>query len=313
MSKTILKPDYILLAGVPRSGSSWTARVLAQSPGTILVREPDNEKNYRPAQRAKHNLHRFPYIPRDHDNRDFHLFWQKVFEKDLSPSNPLFAKLYRIGSDLLSKTTGKHYAFKCRDFHPSGNMNEKTRIIKSVHAGLSLPYLNENFRPKILIIFRHPASIVASCLRLKLPDGNREVFRQTALVTDFLEPYMSTIETLSDPLALMGLQVAIFYHVWERQMDQYPQWITTTHEDLCEESASKFRRLYDQLGLPWRDEIAAYIDRHNTGGGGYEIRRVASQVVDQWKTELSAQQIRSVRQGYGILPVRHYHEFQTGN
>jgi hypothetical protein len=52
----------VLVVGVPRSGTTWTARVLGAALGTRLVMEPDNEKISAPAILPKRRLGRFPVL-----------------------------------------------------------------------------------------------------------------------------------------------------------------------------------------------------------------------------------------------------------
>ena len=52
----------IVIAGLPRSGTTWTQRVLGTCPGTIRVPEPDNEDKYPAAIHAKRALGRYPCL-----------------------------------------------------------------------------------------------------------------------------------------------------------------------------------------------------------------------------------------------------------
>lgn len=46
----------VLVAGLPRSGTSWTAHALGPAEGTTLVSEPDNDRNHVEALKAKARL-----------------------------------------------------------------------------------------------------------------------------------------------------------------------------------------------------------------------------------------------------------------
>src|SRR5471032_1813404 len=52
----------IVVLGLPRSGTTWTARLLACAPGTTAVMEPDNEKTSVTAVDAKRKVGRFPVL-----------------------------------------------------------------------------------------------------------------------------------------------------------------------------------------------------------------------------------------------------------
>src|SRR6202035_122847 len=49
----------LLLVGMPRSGTTWTMRVLASDPSLLAVMEPDNEVRSAPAIWAKRGSGRF--------------------------------------------------------------------------------------------------------------------------------------------------------------------------------------------------------------------------------------------------------------
>ena len=53
----------ILLAGAPRSGTTWVANVLASAPSASVAVEPDNEKTSLLAFAWKDGLPRFPVLP----------------------------------------------------------------------------------------------------------------------------------------------------------------------------------------------------------------------------------------------------------
>ena len=52
----------IVIAGLPRSGTTWTMRVLATSPQTTRILEPDNEDKYPAAIHAKRKMGRYPCL-----------------------------------------------------------------------------------------------------------------------------------------------------------------------------------------------------------------------------------------------------------
>ncbi|MEE9166097.1 MAG: sulfotransferase [Candidatus Neomarinimicrobiota bacterium] len=324
-----------MVVGVPRSGTTWTARVLSEAHQTSLLHEPDNEKINVLAFRWKHGYHRMPYIREAEMEPVYAGFWRHILDYDFLPSATVLNKSLLRGFNLNSTRLENYVRDKCRQANNSQphafqtspydqitrvlskasffyyKSRSRRRIVKSVHTGLALPFLYQHFRPQVLLVFRHPANVVSSCLQLGLYDANREIFRQTALAEDFLEPYMEKIERLKDPVALMSLQVSIFYYIWEQQLKENPKWLSVTHESLCNEPEGSFRTLYEELGLEWRREVGEFLLTHDTDGIGYEIRRKAAGQIDKWRQKLTPDQVESVQKGYGILPVRHYHEFST--
>jgi hypothetical protein len=169
--------------------------------------------------------------------------------------------------------------------------------------------LKKHFDFRLVIVFRHPANIIASYIRMKSEDGNRDIFEQPDLKRDFLQPYMHQLEELRSPLSLMGFQIAIFYYYWENTVLKNSETLFLEHEDLCIQTEEKFKKIYESLDLEWNDRIASYIQKHNKEGEGYEINRIARNELDKWKIKLTSAQIKEIQEGYRILPVKHYSEF----
>lgn len=327
----------ILVVGVPRSGTTWTANVLAQAPNTWMLHEPDNEKINFLSFLWKRNYHRMPYIREDSDEPVFKAFWDHVFNRTFLPSNTALNHSLLHLTGFSKKRLEEQIATKCRiltkndgasNFYSSPDLLTTTlsrfslahyynkyrmRIIKSVHSGLALSFISSHFKPRIVVLFRHPAAVVASCLRMQLADGNRRVFTQTKLEEDYLQPYMSDIKVLDDPVTAMGLQVAIFYHIWEKQLLDNPDWISISHEALCHNPEGTFRQLYDSLDLEWTSQVSNYLRQHDVEGTGYETRREASTEIDKWTREISTERIKSIKKGYQLVPCLHYQDFYNTN
>ena len=300
----------ILLVGVPRSGSSWMAKVLAQSADSVLVREPDNERRNLRAYRAKRKWHRMPYLSANASVPAMERFWQRVFCDALIPKNAISRWIQHCMSQTTFVLSRRHIRWKIIAAKRKDLETHRHRIVKSVHAGLSLAYLQQHFDPQIVLIFRHPANVISSYLRLNLPDADRAVYRQAALTQEYLLPYWERIESTRQPLARMGMQIAIFYAVWEQQLRQNPSWLTVTHENLCLDPLKEYRNLFANLALEWSERVENYLHEHNRRGTGYETRRIAADEIHKWKRELTAEQIQSIQNGYSIIPLEHYHEFQ---
>ena len=327
----VTKFNNILLTGVPRSGTTWASHVLGLSPGTTLIHEPDNEINNVPGFFAKHQLHRMPYLTADMNLTGYSNFWRLIFDGCSFPKNLRLNTLYLLVMDFSRNLIGKDIFFRYMSYTyllrginskdtaapvrviPQKHGAQNSKIIKSVHAGLSLSYLDAHFHPKILLLFRHPASVVSSYLRLNMPDRDRKVYLQEALVDDYLLPYLPKIQELQEPLSFMGLQVAIFYYVWEQLLKSHTHWISISHEDLCEHPIERYQELYSKLNLIWCKSVEDYLHQHNRQGSGYAINRVASKEINKWRNELSSAQINSIRKGYSILQVQHYNDFQFEN
>ena len=257
MNKITKEP--ILITGVPRSGTTWVANILGQSSKTNLILEPDNEKYSFLARKWKKALYRFPFADGTTDSNLLYLFYKQII-RDSYPKNKTLINHslnFIFGHDkannehsiqLKESQLAKSFPNITPPIFLSSILKNLTsdfysvsdiKIIKTVHAGLCLPFLYQHFRPKMLILFRHPANVISSCLELKIEDGNRDIYCRPE-IEPFLTEYKDDIMKLNDPLSFMGLQIGIFYYLWEMELKKQKEWISVTHENLCENSVEKF-------------------------------------------------------------------------
>ena len=68
-------------------------------------------------------------------------------------------------------------------------------------------------------------------------------------------------------------------------------------------SAGEFQKVYAELGLPWGDSSAEYLDAHNTPGTGFTVKRVASELSDSWQRRLDGDQVATLRRVLAWFPI----------
>jgi hypothetical protein len=181
----------ILLAGIPRSGSSWVGGVLSQAPGLAYCFEPDNEKTSVLAYALKQGLHRFPYFSDNTHHSRYLELWRLAFEGRRGRLERLLKPLKRrlmASPQVLEAEVGE----KCGLMHTSffrytnGTCSKRrsmsgftaplaakliapglrvsrflgaanARVLgKSVHCILALPWLDRSFSPRVVVLFRNP-------------------------------------------------------------------------------------------------------------------------------------------------------------
>ena len=69
----------IVVAGLPRSGTTWALTALGTSPGCRAVPEPDNEDNVPSSIHAKHTLGRYPVLGPGDPAAAYRRLWEWVF------------------------------------------------------------------------------------------------------------------------------------------------------------------------------------------------------------------------------------------
>jgi hypothetical protein len=306
VNESTYKPIFI--SGVPRSGTTWVATVLGSGKDIRLLTEPDNEKYSYLAKQWKKSLYRFPFGDSATESDQLFNFFEQIL-KGAYPNNQSYINhiLNKIstgdkkGNELFVRmkdlTLEKEKILPGRPNLLTSILYTLTKdfwlrknqlVIKSVHSGLCLPFITHHFQPKTVLIYRHPANIISSCL----------------------EPYQSQIDSLNDPLSFMGLQIGIFYYLWEKQIESNSDWYEITHEELCINPEKKYKSLFEAIGLPWTQSVETKIKNMNKPGTGFKPNRITSNLIDKWKTALTSDQIIKIQKGYSILPIKHYEEFR---
>ncbi|MGO8871526.1 MAG: sulfotransferase, partial [Acidimicrobiales bacterium] len=171
----------LVLAGLPRSGTTWTMRVLATDPSLVALMEPDNEVRSAPAIWAKRHTGRYPVLqPGDRDDAITAL-WSWVMDgapegRRLEATRLLLRavrpaehrRYYRGGWAPLMRLAGlvgSHPGHRSTP-DPSG----RRIFVKTVYMPLALEWLAATFDPDVLVLLRHPGNVLASWISLDLND-----------------------------------------------------------------------------------------------------------------------------------------------
>ncbi len=311
----ILKKQ-IFITGPPRSGTTWIANVLSSSGNTDYIHEPDNEKNNFLAFLYKINLPRFPYIRENEDNKEYKKLFQKAllgnFIKSGTYYNQFLLKINRLNKDRIEAmlNNNKHQnkillktsieLITIKDLLTINN--KKQKIIKSVHALLSIPFIMRNFDILPLFIVRHPLSVISSYIKLQIHDANRSIYKNQKIKEDFLLPYQKQINEMKTNLELNALQISIFHHIISKYIKRY-NYNFVKHEDMCLNPLDKFKMLFKKTGIQWSISTENFIKKHNQSGvSGYDIYRSTRKLADNKKLQFSKDEINQIRKGYSILP-----------
>jgi hypothetical protein len=330
--------NRIFLTGIPRSGTTWVGKVLSQSPDTFYYHEPDNEKNWVLAYHLKRKLHRYPYITDKKQSSEYYKLWENIFKGISLPKyvEAIFKTAFMPKGKMLEKKIG----IKCNnilnsDFYRYGNngfnldnalnflleipysftflaqfltkriaVNSKNFIIKSVHSLLALDLIEQCFRPKIIIIKRDPLNLIASYIKMRLPDSNRNIFHQINLVEDHFHDMNSKIYQLCQKGTLiqqMALQVAAFYYYLAKESLRHPNWLIVSHEKICQDPITEFQIIFKMLELKWTLEVEKFIRKSNSPGNGFSINRVLKNEIHKWKTILTPQQVKEIKYCHSLF------------
>jgi hypothetical protein len=305
----MIDPKPILIVGLPRSGTTWTLRALASAAGTTALLEPDNEDKYPAALHAKHALGRYPVLQpgdRAFPYRD-HWAWvmsgapedrrARLARYLLAPG--IERRIHEGRRDPVTWLAGQ----VARTPRP-GHAGEHGRIIaKSIHAQLATEWLATEFDVEVLLLLRHPASVLASWLETNLKDGrNATLERRPEIRSCYLERWGVPLPG-RDPVERMSWRIGLLTAAIEEAASHHPEWHLRTHERLCSDPTSEFRQLYADLHLDWSETSQSFLEDHNAPGSGFVINRVASELSDSWRERLDDTQLAALRGALDLFPI----------
>ena len=183
-------------------------------------------------------------------------------------------------------------------------------LIKDPSAALLTEYLVRRHEMCALVIFRHPAAIVSSFLRLDWPTGALvgRLLAEEALVSGPLAGQTSSMEEARgrrDAFSGAVLCACLAGVLW-RFAERNPGSICRlSFEELCRDPIGGFRALFERLDLAY-DERTRGVHLGLTGGGAgdegeHGVVRASSDVAWRWRARLVPADLEVVRDVWGRL------------
>jgi hypothetical protein len=295
----------ILVAGAPRTGTSWVASILSRAKGIGWIDEPDREWPNPYALKAKLTLGQYPLLDSgDRAPREYEVLWARTFTGfELSSLQQAVAsslggreatelELWRALCDHSHPAVSARLRLAISLARPPSRRMVGTRVLaKSVNAPLALEWLAARFRPAMVVVQRHPLNVLASWMELGW--GGCELYSNPRIRERLvgrwglpqLGPAPSTVERLAWEIGLFSCAI-------RDGAERHQDWVVASHEDLCLDPEGGFRRLYERLGLEWTSQAEVVLDRTNRPGTGWNLIRVAAEQPERWRKRLSPDQVR---------------------
>ncbi|HVW34191.1 MAG TPA: sulfotransferase [Acidimicrobiia bacterium] len=304
----------VLVAGAPRSGTTWIGTVLSLAEGACSVHEPDNASHDPYAVRASIGLGRFPILNKgDEAPAEYEELWRRALAGLGHRRTPQWAAAkmvlrhtpraeFRAAFDEGEPAVSPRLAAVRRLASPrSLPAGGPQAVVKSVHGTLALPWLAERFSPKMVIVLRHPLNVVASYLELGWADAGLHT-RMDELTGRFgiTVPELPAGASL---VSRVAWQTGLFASVFTALGDRHPGWRIVTHEELCRNPHDGFRRLFAGLGLTWTQAASDFLDQSNRPGTGIRTNRVTRDQPGRWRHRLTYSQVEEVRRILGLFPA----------
>lgn len=287
----------ILLAGMPRSGSTWVGAVMATAGSVRYYMEPFNAQWRRLAEPFQ-----FRYVRADESVGRFDAYARAAFDG-------------RIGGPSIERHRSPQYH---RYAWWPGRV-----LIKEVHAILALDRVEALVDPAVVVIVRHPCAVASSWARLdkERPGGGMwgevdahlaTLLGQPALLDDHLGPYVDVLTSARTYLEKVGALWGALYTVMLRQARANPDWVVVTHEAISRDPAREFAAIFASVGLRKTPTTAQELERTTTAEGKtpFDAVRVSADEPDKWRRELTEAEAAEVLEharpfGIDLYPDTH--------
>ncbi|MEE8602790.1 hypothetical protein [Euzebya tangerina] len=286
----------VILAGVPRSGSTWVAEVLAAGEDVRLIHEPDNHDLNVHALGAKRGLSAFPELRRDAQHWELHRLWAAAATGGFDRTTPAM-KLQRgitkqLGKDLrtrwLDEGEGPAWVRALTGWWPgpaSGTAAGRP-LVKTVHASRMLEWLAAQQLGQIAVVERDAADVVSSWHRL---GWRGQPWAARTLATAGCQ------DLVGDPFAELAATAVALVVRTRRDADRlglptiaYAAASVAPHDTLRAGAAA--------VGLAWGSANDDAISARERSGTGYATNRERGAGLDVASSRLTAAQQRILAQ-----------------
>ena len=257
---------WVFVTGAPRSGTSFVGRILSWPLEVDLIFEPTDPLVGMPGIDR-----RYLYLRRGAEQSEYAKLLDRMFTYDIAyrspPAKPEDSWVTRYRKRFIGPRGAFHlWLAKLNPFHSCA-------VIKDPDGCLLTEYLYDRHRVKPVICVRHPTAFVASYLHHGFPWDLPELAGQPALIDDYFGGDGSLFEVdPEDRVAGAAVLWLALNRVLLEQCSRHPDWIVVVHEELCKAPVPTFRRLFDQLGLPWSSRVARAICRQTGAHNKAEAR-----------------------------------------
>ena len=253
------RSPIVLLLSYPRSGSSWVGAMLSHSPDVAYLREPVTQ----------------PYV--GGARRD------TVVDPE---ADPVTRRRYaRLADRAFAGVLPWRLEDVVENVAPF-SLRERARrtlVIKEVNP-LAARFYTSRYRPKIVLLFRHPAAVAESYERMGWLDG--------------------AFEELG---GMYGAHMAAALDASDARSTTVVRF-----EDLARDPREGFRALFTTLGFRIPDAFERLVEdlceTEYAGDDPYATKRVSRDEAYKWRERLSRRAIDAVMRGYRRAHLRHYRD-----
>ena len=285
----------VALLGLPRSGTSWMANLIAAHPAVSLVNEPDNRDLDLLGWLGTGTLGVVPVLSPGERAADYRSMWRVAFSGGWPADGPL-ARPARV---LRRAARSEALPDRVRGaaLRAAGRIAAHRRaespvvLVKSVRAAFTLDWLVDGFDPALLVVWRHPLNVVSSWL-----DKGWHTHQYNGLTPvrhRFAHTPLWPIP--DDPLGWAAWTVCAHSTILLETVGRRPGALVLNHERSAQSAGTTAALVIEWLGLDWDDSVTAFIAENDRSGEGFTIQRQTSEEPTVWRRRLDAADAKVVR------------------
>ena len=190
-------------------------------------------------------------------------------------------------------------------------------VVSSVMAHFAAEWIEQRFRPGVVVLQRNPLNVASSWLRLGVTAY--DVHERPAIVTNNLAPLgVTPPPPAASRVSMVGWWIGALAEQLRHLVDQHPDWLLLTHDALCMDADAGFRRAYAQLGLTWTAAGDRYLNESGyvetiasggsrdftapVAGGPVDAIALRERQVHAWEERLSPADVGALREVLAEFP-----------
>lgn len=299
----------VLIAGVPRSGTTWIGRALGHTAHATYVNEPDGFRDPF-AFTVMLRLGENPVLEPGEPAPDLERLWAGA----LAGGRPAGSLRDRFARSRYERTPLEDRRAARARGHATGPLRLVTLaavprvpepdarhvVVKSVQSALALEWIAQRFSPRVLVVERNPLNVLASWVELDYARSPRE--------RDSIEAYARRRWDLAPPapgaphLEVQAFSYGVLSSALRDATIRHPEWTRTSHEHLCTDTEARFAALAAELGLEWNDTAAGFVRDSDREGTPYRTLRRTEEQPNRWRDRLDDAQVETIRATLARFP-----------
>jgi hypothetical protein len=292
----------VIVAGFPRSGTSWLAKGLSYARGFTYYREPDNVDMVPEAEARFRTL----YLTGEHDDPAYRRLMTRACAGRVATAFTM-----REDPGPLVKALGR--GLRVAERFPILFFRQRHVLLKLVNANLNLAWFSANFpEARQVCVLRHPCGQFESWQRLGWEPDPQRLLENPRLVADHLRPFEDLIAGARSFWERAGALWAATVHVIRRQTQADGGRMLVAYEWLCGDPVARFQDLYRRLDMTWSEGAERFLRAADTDADPrtYSMRRPTARQIDKWKQRVDPADVEACRRFVEPFGLPYYPGFE---